>query len=205
MSETAYYVIGADTTAAPGPLRELAAQACAIGADAGFTDLLADHAVVICLLRRMGLEDTLHSWAITRLPGTVFCDHTGHAAVLGRDLVHEAGHNWLNDALAATGSEIGAGETFYSPWRRTDRPAFGFLHACWAFPLTMIYTSRILDRTRGPVRGFLSAYLRQQSELLASTEADHARALLLVSDEELRERLAAVYRDALELRRTMRG
>jgi hypothetical protein len=196
MSDTAYYVVGEDSRAAPSALRELAVEACAIGAEAGFGQLLTDHAVVICLLRQMGLEDTLHSWAITRLPGTVFCDHTGEAVVLGRDLVHEAGHNWLNDALTATGSKIDTEMTFHSPWRRSARPAFGFLHACWAFPLTMIYTSRVHDRTQGQVRRFLGAYLCQQRELLAGTGADHARALTLVSDEELRERLAAVYRHA---------
>jgi HEXXH motif-containing protein len=82
------------------------------------------------------LDDILHSWSITRRPGTVFSDFTDESAVLGRELVHEAGHHWLNDALSATSSTIPAEVTFHSPWRGTMRPVFEFLHACWAFPLT---------------------------------------------------------------------
>ncbi|MFD7859039.1 HEXXH motif-containing putative peptide modification protein [Streptomyces microflavus] len=199
LSETPYYLLGPDTTAAAGEQQELAAVAYAMGARAGFAGLLADHAVVACLLRRKNLGDTLISWSITRLPGTVFCDHVGDPAVLGRDLVHEAGHNWLNDALNATACRISDETEFYSPWRKTSRPAFGFLHACWAFPLTMIYTARVLSKTTGPVRDFLGAYLEQQRGLLATTAEDHTRALALITDFTLRQRLRAVHEEALAL------
>ncbi|WP_143660270.1 HEXXH motif-containing putative peptide modification protein [Streptomyces sp. t99] len=199
LSETPYYLLGPSTAAAPGGERELAAAAYALGARAGFAGLLADHAVVACLLRRKNLGDTLISWSITRLPGTVFCDHVGDPAILGRDLIHEAGHNWLNDALTATACKISDETEFYSPWRETRRPAFGFLHACWAFPLTMIYTARVLRDTAGPTRDFLAAYLEQQRGLLAATAEDHPRALALITDAGLRERLRAVHAEALGL------
>lgn len=199
ISETPYDVLGPDTTTAPTNLRKLAAAAYGTGARSGFADLLAAHAVVLVLLRRKRLDDTLDSWSITRLPGTVFCDHVGEPAVLARDLIHEAGHNWLNDALCATGCEISDEVWFPSPWKQTMRPAFGFLHACWAFPLTMIYTARVLSRTTGRVRHFLTAYLDQQRTLLAPTTADHTRALTLIADTDLRQRLHAVHREALAL------
>lgn len=199
ISETAYYVLGPDTVAAPLELRELAATAFAMGEKAGFAELLADHAVVTCLLRRKNLGDTLVSWTITRLPGTVYGDYTAEPAVLARDLIHEAGHNWLNDALSATGCEIGEEEAFYSPWRETKRPAFGFLHACWAFPLTMIYTARVLPETSGDVHRFLAAYLDQQRGLLAATTDDHPQALALIADSGLRQRLHTIHAEALSL------
>ncbi|MFD5470949.1 aKG-HExxH-type peptide beta-hydroxylase [Streptomyces sp. NPDC127105] len=199
ISETPYYVLGPDTTAAPPPLRELVATACATGAQNGFASLLADHAVVICLLRRKNLGDTLDSWTITRLPSSIFCDHVGDHVVLARDLIHEAGHNWLNDALSATACEISDEARFYSPWKETTRPAFGFLHACWAFPLTMIYTARVLEETTGDLHRFLVAYLDQQRCLLSTTADDHADALSLVSDPGLRQRLHAVHQEALSL------
>ncbi len=102
ISETPYYLLGPATSHAPAELRGLAAEAFAIGADTGFSELLTGHAVIVCLLRRKQLGDTLDSWTITRLPGTIFCDYTSHPTVLARDLIHEAGHNWLNDALRAT-------------------------------------------------------------------------------------------------------
>ena len=199
ISETPYYVLSPDTDQAPLRLRSLAASAYSTAAGHGFADLLAAHAVVLCLLRAKQLGDTLDSWTITRLPGTVFLDHVGDPVVLARDLIHEAGHNWLNDALTATRCRIGDDEHYYSPWKQTARPAFGFLHACWAFPLTMIYTSRVLDRTSGNLHRFLAAYLDQQSTLLADTTDDHARALRLVSDDGLRARLRAVHHRALSL------
>ncbi|WP_433530602.1 aKG-HExxH-type peptide beta-hydroxylase [Micromonospora sp. CA-263727] len=199
ISETPYYVLGPDTTAAPPDLRELAAAAYATGARNGFADLLADHAVVVCLLRRKQLGDTLDSWTITRLPGTVYCDHVNEPVVLARDLIHEAGHNWLNDALSATACKISDEVTFYSPWKKTARPAFGFLHACFAFPLTMIYTARVLPETNGDVYRFLTAYLNQQRGMLAATATDHDRALALIAAPELRERLHSVHHEALSL------
>jgi hypothetical protein len=199
ISETPYYVIGPDTTKAALGLRSITATACAAADSTGFGDLIAAHAVVICLLRTKTLGETLDSWTISRLPGTVHLDHTGDPLVLGRDLIHEAAHNWLNDALAATDCKISDEETFHSPWKESRRPAFGFLHACWAFPLTMLYTARILDLTRNDLRRYLTAYLDKQRRLLADTAEDHQRAINLITDPELSERLRSVHGQALSL------
>ncbi|MFI9273941.1 aKG-HExxH-type peptide beta-hydroxylase [Kitasatospora sp. NPDC052896] len=199
ISETPYYVLGPGAGPALISLRTLAACAFAVAADTGFGTLLAAHAVVVVLLRTKQLGDTLDSWTITRLPGTVFLDHVGDPVVLARDLIHEAGHNWLNDALTATSCKIDDHAAFHSPWKQSMRPAFGFLHACWAFPLTMLYTARVLEHTEDDVQRFLTAYLDQQRGQLATTAADHPRALELIGDEGLRERLAAVHRQALTL------
>jgi HEXXH motif-containing protein len=172
----------------------------ATAVDAHFGTLLVGHAAIVCLLRCKKLGATLDSWTISRLPGTIFTDHTGEAAILARDLIHEAGHNWLNDALAALEIKLDPEKSFFSPWKHTNRPAFGFLHACWAFPLTMIFAASVLDRLTERVREYLSVYLRQQVEALASTAEDHARALALIPDTDLRDRLQTVYRAALALR-----
>ena len=199
ISETPYYVLGAATSAARAELRDLSAKAFAIGADAGFAELLSGHAVVVCLLRSRSLGDALHSWTITRLPGTVFCDYTSHPAVLARDLIHEAGHNWLNDALTATQCVISESAEFFSPWKQAMRPAYGFIHACWAFPLTMLFTAQALDGTSGELRRFLCTYLDAQRRMLASTGSDHEQAIGLIGDQDLRRRLHAVYHRARAL------
>ncbi|MYT21761.1 HEXXH motif domain-containing protein [Streptomyces sp. SID7760] len=199
ISETPYYVLGPGTEPTQPHLRSLAADAYASGARAGFGDLLAAHAVVLCLLRTKNLGETLDNWTISRLPGTVFMDHVDDPVVLARDLIHEAGHNWLNDALAATGWKISDTAHFHSPWKQTARPAFGFLHACWAFPLTMLFTAHARNSATGDLHRFLTAYLDQQRSLLAGTASDHARALELISDDGLRHRLAAAHHQALAL------
>ncbi|MDH6223668.1 HEXXH motif-containing putative peptide modification protein [Streptomyces sp. MJP52] len=199
ISETPYYVLGPDTTPAAVPLQDLAAAAYAVGSRHGFGQLLGDHAAALCLLRGKRLGDTLDSWTISRLPGTIYCDHVNDPVVLARDLIHEAGHNWLNDALAAGHCKIGDTASFYSPWKGTHRPAFGFLHACLAFPLTMIYTARVLTKTDGAVHRFLAAYLDQQRLLLAETTGDHQEAVALVREPSLRGLLRSVHREALSL------
>ncbi|GAA2484217.1 hypothetical protein GCM10010406_20610 [Streptomyces thermolineatus] len=199
ISETPYYVLGPGTQSAPPCLGDLAADAYETAAEAGFGELLAAHAVVLCLLRSKKLGDTLDSWTISRLPGTVFMDHVGDPVVLARDLIHEAGHNWLNDALTATGCKLDDDAQFHSPWKQAMRPAFGFLHACWAFPLTMLFTVQALEDSTGDLHRFLAAYLDQQRSFLVSTPADHTRALELISDDGLRARLAAAYEQALAL------
>ncbi|MFJ7904016.1 aKG-HExxH-type peptide beta-hydroxylase [Streptomyces sp. NPDC096198] len=199
ISDTAYYLVRPDTTTAPPQAQDLIRAALASAADHGFGTLLTQHAPVICLLNRHDLGDTLHSWTLTRLPGTVFTDYTAHPEILARDLVHEAAHNWLNDALMATACKIDGKVFFHSPWRRTARPAFGFLHACWAFPLTMLYTVQALGRATGELRRFMTAYLDQQRSLLARSSGDHARALELVDNDDLRRRLSAAHAEALAL------
>jgi HEXXH motif-containing protein len=189
VSETAYYLVAPDTSPAPPEALGLVRAAIASATEHGFGTLLTQHAPVICLLNRRQLDETLHSWALTRLPGTVFTDYTAHPEVLARDLIHEAAHNWLNDALAAHDVRLPTDVTFFSPWRGTDRPVFGFLHACWAFALTVFYTREALRSATGAVAPFLDTHLRQQAVQFAATAECLDQALSYVSANEIRERI----------------
>ncbi|MEU2026212.1 HEXXH motif-containing putative peptide modification protein [Streptomyces sp. NPDC016469] len=196
-SDTPYYVLGPETTSAGEPLTSLTANALDHIATTGLNELVTKHAAVICLTGRRRPDQILQSFAITRLPATVFTDHTGDPAVLGRDLVHEAAHNWLNDALAALEVAIPDNLRYFSPWRGTERPAYGFLHACFAFPLTVIYATRILPGTSGAGHAILVDHIRQQQDRLSAVQDDFTRALRLVSNRRLREQLEAVFHDAV--------
>ncbi|MFB7934772.1 HEXXH motif-containing putative peptide modification protein [Streptomyces sp. NPDC056039] len=189
ISETAYYLVGPDTSPAPPEALGLVCAATASATEHGFGTLLAQHAPVICLLNRRRLDETLHSWALTRLPGTVFTDYTAHPSVLARDLIHEAAHNWLNDALAAHDVRLPTDVNFFSPWRGTDRPVFGFLHACWAFALTVLYTREARRSATGAVAPFLDTYLRHQAVQFAAATEQMEQALSYVTAHEIRERI----------------
>ncbi|WP_411573594.1 aKG-HExxH-type peptide beta-hydroxylase [Streptomyces fradiae] len=189
ISETAYYLVGPDTSPAPPEAHGLVRAALASATEHGFGSLLTQHAPVVCLLNRRRLDETLHSWALTRLPGTVFTDYTAHPEVLARDLIHEAAHNWLNDALAAYTVSLPADVTFFSPWRGTPRPLYGFLHACWAFSLTVLYTRQARCGATGAVASFLDAHLRQQEGRFASVLDSLAEALSFVPTEAIRDRI----------------
>ncbi|MDK1348304.1 HEXXH motif-containing putative peptide modification protein [Streptomyces sp. 378] len=189
ISETAYYLVNPDTSPAPPEALGLARAAIASATEHGFGTLLTQHAPVICLLNRRRLDETLHSWALTRLPGTVFTDYTAHPEVLARDLIHEAAHNWLNDALAAHDVRLPTDVTFFSPWRGTDRPVFGFLHACWAFALTVLYAREARRSATGAVAPFLDTHLRHQAVQFAAATEQMEQALSYVTAHEIRERI----------------
>ncbi|MFD8883075.1 HEXXH motif-containing putative peptide modification protein [Streptomyces erythrochromogenes] len=198
ISETAYYLVGPDTIPAPPEAHGLVRAALASATEHGFGTLLTQHAPVICLLNRRRLDETLHSWALTRLPGTVFTDYTAHPEVLARDLIHEAAHNWLNDALTAHDVSLPTDVTFFSPWRGTPRPIYGFLHACWAFSLTVLYVRRTRHSVTGPVAPFLDAHLRQQEDQFASALDSLAEALSYVSADALRDRVSHAVSKAVD-------
>ncbi|MGV9247250.1 aKG-HExxH-type peptide beta-hydroxylase [Streptomyces sp. NPDC003710] len=189
ISETAYYLIGPDTNLAPPEALGLVRAAIASATEHGFGALLTQHAPVICLLNRRRLDETLHSWALTRLPGTAFTDYTGHPEVLARDLIHEAAHNWLNDALAAYDVSLPAEVTFFSPWRGTQRSVYGFLHACWAFSLTVLYARGARRSATGAVVPFLDAHLRKQAVQFAAIAKCLDQALSYVPANEIREHI----------------
>ncbi|MGW0702100.1 aKG-HExxH-type peptide beta-hydroxylase [Streptomyces sp. NPDC002867] len=189
ISETAYYLVGPDTASATPEAQAIVHAALASATEHGFGTLLTQHAPVICLLNRRRLDETLHSWALTRLPGTVFTDYTVHPEVLARDLIHEAAHNWLNDALAAHDVRLPADVTFFSPWRGTRRSVFGFLHACWAFSLTVLYVREARRSATGAVVPFLDTHLRQQAVKFAAITGCLEQALSYVPANEIRERI----------------
>lgn len=199
IADAPYYVLGPESRRATRELEHLTANALSTAAAHGFGPLIEQHAAIICLLRTRQIGQTMASWSITRLPGTVYTDHAEDPYILGRDLVHESAHNWLNSVLTLRHITLDDQITFYSPWKEVQRPVFGYLHACWAFPLTMIYAADVLGHLNGPVAGFLSTYLDKQSALLAQTETDHECAVATVDDPALQDILRRVYLKARAL------
>ncbi len=198
LSETAYYLVRPETAPAEGPVLKILAAALDSAHEHGLGRLVEQQAPIVCLLEHRDLAHTLFSWSITSLPGTVFTDFTDHPEVLARDLIHEAGHHWLNEALALTETVLPDDVTFYSPWRATERPVFGFLHACWAFSLTVIYSARALAMGASPVCDFLAADVSSQQEQLEAANDSFSKAIGYIKAEALKGCLTTVIRTALE-------
>ncbi|MFC4611236.1 HEXXH motif-containing putative peptide modification protein [Streptomyces maoxianensis] len=197
LSETAYYLLRPDSARASDATLELVTRAIASATSHGFGPLLKQHSRVICLLDKRKLDETLHSWSLTRLPGTVFTDYTEHPEVLARDLIHEAAHNCLNNALAARQIKLPADVTFFSPWRGTPRPVFGFLHACWAFALTTLYAQKAQLSAGAQAADFFAAYFsRQHGQLMAASDSLTV-ALPFLADHEIRERIGVAVSTAV--------
>ncbi len=127
---TPYYTINPETTPTRPPALEQVRNGLVAAVRAGFGTLLRDHAPIICLLERKTLHDTLLSWTIT--PPARHRLHRLHQPPnRPRPRPHPRSRPpLLNDALVAYHVTIPDDRHFYSPWRATERPAFGFLHAC---------------------------------------------------------------------------
>ncbi|MCJ0875378.1 HEXXH motif-containing putative peptide modification protein [Streptomyces sp. AP-93] len=189
LSDTEYYLITPNSAPAPQDVRNLVRAALASATQHGFGPLLGEHAPIICLLDHRGLYDTLHSWTLSRLPGTVYTDYTDHPETLARDLIHEAAHNWLNDALALHEIKLPDDVTYYSPWRAMHRPVYGFLHACWAFSLASLYSKQALATAPQPAASALEAFLEQQLHHLDAAHQHVDAAAASLPSTELRARI----------------
>ncbi|MFH8473269.1 hypothetical protein [Streptomyces sp. NPDC018000] len=77
-------------------------------------------------------------------------------------------------------------DTTCSPWRGVPRPVFGFLHACWAFSLTVLFVRQARGSAQSAVVPFLDAYLRKQQTCFAAATESLARALAYVSADVVR-------------------
>jgi len=124
-------------------------------------DLLQSMGTLVVVQERQ-LWDVANSWTTTSLKGTVYSDWSVEPAALGMRIVHEAAHLWLNDAFRAT--YFPGDIHFPSPWKGTLRPAYGFLHALFAFSLISQYCAAMLTSklARGTAERFLQATLSEE-------------------------------------------
>lgn len=121
----------------PVPRAELES-AISLVRDAGFADILRSSIGVVVLCAARGSE-MLESYSISSMPDTMWVDYSSEALQIGEVVLHEAGHNWLNHALTACGEILPEQPVWYSPWKQTERPAHGIIHAAWSFSLLIQY------------------------------------------------------------------
>ncbi|MBD2470940.1 aKG-HExxH-type peptide beta-hydroxylase [Nostoc sp. FACHB-145] len=93
--------------------------------------------------------NTMRSYTLSMLPCTVYTDLVNNPIQLAETVVHEAAHNQLNEYIGNP-SSLPQEHTWWSPWKQKYRPAFGILHAVYAFSsvvkfLIYLYQSEICD------------------------------------------------------------
>lgn len=119
-------------------------------------------------------SDQHKSYSLRHTPCTIYTESFYGAQHAAETIVHEGAHNLLNLALNGLGLEIQLLEQpglFYSPWRNQSRPAFGFLHAVFAFGhvyqvRTRLSNGRALDLDSERTR--FSATRPQVAEILST-------------------------------------
>jgi HEXXH motif-containing protein len=83
------------------------------------------------------------------LPCAIYTDLVNNPIQLAETVVHEAAHSQLNEYIGNP-SSLPQEPTWWSPWKQKYRPAFGILHAVYAFSsvlnfLIYLYQSKIGD------------------------------------------------------------
>ncbi|WP_237885751.1 aKG-HExxH-type peptide beta-hydroxylase [Pseudomonas sp. PGPR40] len=110
----------------------------------GFAETTSNSVGVIITLREIGMLDASNSYTLSGVPGTMYSDVMKSPLRLAETLLHEATHNWLNDALAVFQPEGFQDEDFWSPWRHKQRPVYGIIQACLVFSkLTQLFAKAI--------------------------------------------------------------
>jgi len=112
-------------------------EALAVLAACGCGYLIDRHAGLIQLRGAVSNTDYHRSFTISATPNTVYLDDTAAPLQMAEAILHESSHNFLNDILAARGVIIDDATFYFSPWRGTQRPASGFLHAVFVFSIVL--------------------------------------------------------------------
>lgn len=81
-----------------------------------------------------------------KFQGIVYTDWSPDPIGYAESIVHEAAHSLLNYYLEALDVTVSKG-TYWSPWRKSDRPTFGVLHGAWAFSHVYLFYQRLAEQT----------------------------------------------------------
>lgn len=121
-------------------------QAIEVCKSLGFGDTVENQVGSICILHEKDLLSATDSYTLSGLPSTVYCDYVDNVYRLAEIVLHEATHNWLNEALRAYGVKLGQDSKYHSPWRKKLRPAVGILHAALVFSRLIGFFQTLIAR-----------------------------------------------------------
>jgi len=100
---------------------------------------LLRQAQVIVITRAVGARDTMRSYSLRNVYGTVYIEASAATIRFAEALLHEATHCWLNELLEASGEGLTDRGQWYSVWKECKRPAYGILHAVLTFAVLILF------------------------------------------------------------------
>ncbi|MFG1225272.1 aKG-HExxH-type peptide beta-hydroxylase [Xanthobacter wiegelii] len=109
----------------------------------GYGFLLDEHVGIIQVRGHATAADSHRSFSISATPNVIYIDYTDDILQLSEAILHEACHNFLNDALSSRAVEIHDAQRYFSPWRGALRPASGFLHAYFVFSMVLQFLKSV--------------------------------------------------------------
>jgi HEXXH motif-containing protein len=118
---------------------EVWAEALAAVAASGLDWIVESVLGVVVALDDRNRRETTNSYTLKALPGSIFIDLVADPVRLGELVLHESAHALLNDVLNAFDVRLSPEARWYSPWKGVNRPAYGILHAGFAFGVLQSY------------------------------------------------------------------
>lgn len=94
-------------------------------------------------------KDTHRSFSSSLLPDVLFMSENADALEFAEAIIHESGHNYLNQVMNTTDLLTGkeGSKLFYSPWRKDPGPLAGLLHAIFVFTEVCFFYRLLLKKS----------------------------------------------------------
>lgn len=149
---------------------------------------------IAAILGLVAPGEPIATWATGALPYVVHLHLMPRRELVARDLIHEATHNYLNDWLGSRGITLDSrAPRYWSPWKQSHRPMFGFVHSIFAFSVVTSFMRKVLDLNELTwLHGFWETERGRLIEVRESVE-DAAKEL----PSELSSRMRTIYNSAV--------
>jgi HEXXH motif-containing protein len=158
----------------------------------GYGWLTGQSLSIVVSLHARRLDEATSSWTVSTLPCTIYTDYYPAPALMGKDLVHEAAHSWLNDCLTATHDRLAGEAEYWSPWKHRNRTPFGIVHSAFAFSCVVNFLTWLAGlTTEEALVGYCERRLPAERGRLTEARAGIERALKLTRDGRVRQMVEA--------------
>jgi hypothetical protein len=160
--------------------------------DCGMGGLLDLGLRLLVVLDPVPARGEMRSYTIRTFPGIVWTEDVACDIRLAEAIAHESAHASLNLLLAAADVTFPADLRYFSPWKGVERPAFGLVHAAFAFSTLCGYWAAAAGGADDEQRRYCEQRRHTEAEHLRSVRPAVLDALRYVEDTELRDLLTEV-------------
>lgn len=163
-------------------------QSCQFIKQTQFLPLVEQAGSIIVHLQKQDNDDDLTAYT-TQFQSIIYTDWSNNPLTYAESIVHESAHSLLNYYIETLNVKMPS-TSYWSPWRQTNRPAFGVLHGIWAFSHVYHFYNRLA--TAENREEYQQRAEREKKDLLFVRDSLEA-ILEDIGSEQLRELVREVY------------
>ncbi|MFJ5736192.1 aKG-HExxH-type peptide beta-hydroxylase [Streptomyces microflavus] len=148
-----------------------------------FGEVVREGAGVVVAGGRIEAMSANNSWTLAELDATIYMDVPESPLRVAEALLHEASHNLLFEVVRSERITLEPERVWYSPWKRSRRPAYGFIHSVYAFSQLVSFWNAVQAPSEVEER-YRRIRLTEEQANLRSIERDARSALALLGRSE---------------------